>query len=260
VFCDHERKGGVPVNPRGESEYLAFLDECGDHSLTKIDRDFPLFVLSLVIMRRSDYVERILPEMNAFKLAYWDHEGVNLHSREIRKAYGPFAILQNATIRGPFMERLTGLVRDWPYLLFVVGIHKEQLSERYVRAHNPYDLALRFVMERVVRWMEQTGVGLLPIVAESRGRNEDNALKAAFFDLTNEGTAYVDGARFREREFPLEFHDKRKNIAGIQLADLCAHPAARKILAPEQPNRAFEAIQGHIFRKGGRESGWKTFP
>ena len=26
------------------SRFIAFFDECGDHSLEKIDRDFPLFV------------------------------------------------------------------------------------------------------------------------------------------------------------------------------------------------------------------------
>jgi hypothetical protein len=28
------------------SRFIAFFDECGDHSLTKIDSDFPLFVLA----------------------------------------------------------------------------------------------------------------------------------------------------------------------------------------------------------------------
>jgi hypothetical protein len=34
----------------GESRFLAFFDECGDHSMEKIDKDFPLFVLALVVV------------------------------------------------------------------------------------------------------------------------------------------------------------------------------------------------------------------
>ena len=34
------------------SRYIAFFDECGDHSLEQIDRDFPLFVLSTVIVSK----------------------------------------------------------------------------------------------------------------------------------------------------------------------------------------------------------------
>ena len=72
------------------SRFLAFFDECGDHSLDKIDRDFPLFVLALVLVERSVYQNQILPEFNQFKLRYFNHEGINLHSRDIRLAVGPF--------------------------------------------------------------------------------------------------------------------------------------------------------------------------
>jgi len=40
-------------NIGGKSKYIAFLDECGDHSISEIDADFPIFVLSLVIMTRD---------------------------------------------------------------------------------------------------------------------------------------------------------------------------------------------------------------
>ena len=36
-------------NVGGTSEYIAFLDECGDHTLELIDKDFPLFLLATVV-------------------------------------------------------------------------------------------------------------------------------------------------------------------------------------------------------------------
>ena len=39
----------------GHSRFLAFFDECGDHSLEKMDRDFPRFVLALVVMEQAFY-------------------------------------------------------------------------------------------------------------------------------------------------------------------------------------------------------------
>ena len=60
------------------SRFLAFFDECGDHSLAKIDRDFPVFVLALVVVERSLYRDQILPEFNRFKLDYFNQEGINL--------------------------------------------------------------------------------------------------------------------------------------------------------------------------------------
>ncbi len=245
---------------QGQSEYIAFLDECGDHSLTKIDEDFPIFVLSLVVVKRRDYIQTILPAINKLKLRYWDHEGVNLHSRDIRKAEGPFSILQDTSRRKHFLGELSTLMDSLPYELFVVGIRKKRLRKQYVHATNPYMLALKFIMERIIYWMEQRQQTALPLIAEARGKNEDNALKATFYDLTTHGTDYVKKVRFQQRDFLLQFHDKRKNIAGIQLADLCAHPSARHILRPDQPNQAYDLIRRHIYQGGGRVNGWKIFP
>lgn len=245
---------------QGKTEYLAFLDECGDHSLTRIDHDFPVFVLSLLLVRRDAYRDNILPAINSLKLRYWDHEGVNLHSRDIRKASGAFAILQDSRLRHDFMEELSAIMDASPYGLFIVGIHKQRLCDRYVNARNPYELALVYVMERLIGCMEHRDQTALPIIAESRGRNEDNALKAAFFELTSNGTYYVSKERFAERIFRLQFHDKRRNIGGIQLADLCAYPSSRHILKPDQPNRAFEIVRRHLYRSDGKMLGWKVFP
>src|SRR5437899_272169 len=90
------------------SRFVAFLDECGDHSMVKIDPDFPLCVLALVIFLRAAYRDITLTAINGFKLRYWNHEGVNLHSREIRLAEGPFNILLNPHVRPIFMSELSG--------------------------------------------------------------------------------------------------------------------------------------------------------
>ncbi len=100
---------------QGHSRLIAFFDECGDHSMEKIDRDFPLFVLATVIVERRVYIEEIVPRLNHFKLSYWDHEGINLHSRDIRKAQGPFSILQNSERRERFLTELTILMEELPY-------------------------------------------------------------------------------------------------------------------------------------------------
>lgn len=248
------------MDHQGQSEYIAFLDECGDHSLTKIDRDFPVFVLSLVLVKRTDYCELILPKINRLKLHYWDHEGVNLHSRDIRKADGPFRILQNADLRDRFMGELSDLMASLPYDLFVVGIHKERLRRQSVNADNPYELALACVLERLVCCMERRKQTVLPLIAEARGKNEDNELKGVFYDLTTHGTDHVSQERFQACGFPLQFHNKRKNIVGIQLADLCAHPSARHILRPDGVNRAYDVVSEHIYSGDGNTLGWMVFP
>ena len=48
-------------NIGGDSKYIGFLDECGDHTLEVIDKDFPLFVLALAVFERQDYAQKVVP-------------------------------------------------------------------------------------------------------------------------------------------------------------------------------------------------------
>jgi len=244
---------------QGQSRFIAFLDECGDHSMEKIDSDFPLFVLATVVVERQAYMEKIVTQMNSFKLRYWDHEGINLHTRDIRKAEGPFSILKNSKRRERFLTELTTLMKELPYTLFVVGIHKQRHLERYKdHARNPYKLALTFAFERISYFLKQKNEKHLPVIAEARGKNEDRDLEIAFYKLLAEGTNFIGRERFNF-DCPLLFENKKKNICGIQLADLCAYPSARHILKPKQTNRSFEVVKEHIY-DGENVKGWKVFP
>ena len=245
---------------QGTSRFIAFFDECGDHSMERIDGDFPLFVLATVIVERQRYVDEIIPRLNHFKLRHWDHEGINLHSRDIRKAEGAFAILLNAPRRDQFIADLTALMKELPFTLFVVGIHKQRHKEQYQgHAPNPYELALMLAFERIFHFLQKKQAAQLPVVAEARGKKEDRDLEAAFYKLLLHGTYDNTAERFNRLSCPLLFADKRKNICGVQLADLCAYPSARYILMPDRKNRAFKVVKEHLY-DGGNVQGWKVFP
>jgi hypothetical protein len=247
-------------NIGGTSQYIAFLDESGDHSLSKLDPDFPLFLLALVIIKRSDYVRTVVPSLTDLKLRYWNHEGINLHSRDIRKARGPFALLLDPDVRSDFLMRISDFVSNMPFDLFVTAIRKDQhFLQSGSRAQNPYELALEFTLERVSHFLRAHGDNELPIVAEARGRKEDESLERAFYRIMTTGGRQSLGTDFRQLECPLVFRSKPDNIAGIQLADLCAHPCARHILKPTQPNKAYDIAAQHIYTGEGCR-GWKLFP
>ena len=242
------------------SRFIAFFDECGDHSMEKIDADFPLFVLSTVIVERDAYVKVVVPELTRLKLRFWPHEGVNLHSRDIRKEHGDFAFMRVPAQRAAMMAAIGGLMAALPFTLFITAIRKEKHKEHYGQdAVNPYDAALTYTFERVLHFLEVVGETCLPVTAEARGKNEDNALEAAFLRIMTQGTGYNAAERFRALNCLLTFRRKTDNIAGMQVADLCAHPAARKVLKPDQPNQAYEVIAQHIYHRDG-VSGWKVSP
>ncbi|MDW8267199.1 MAG: DUF3800 domain-containing protein [Gemmataceae bacterium] len=242
------------------SRFIAFFDECGDHSLTKIDEQFPVFVLCTVVVEREAYARTIIPEMSAFKLRYFAHEGITLHSHDIRKAKGPFSILKEAQVRKRFIDDISSTINGLQFTLFVTAIRKDTLRDRYDdRARNPYDVALEYSFERILHFLESQKETALPVIAEARGKNQDNKLLASFHRLMTKGTFYHGAERFRKLTCPISFQGKQDNIAGLQLADLCAYPVARKLLNPAAKNRAYAVIERKFYRCGN-VFGLKEFP
>ena len=78
---------------------IAFLDEAGDHKLELVDKDFPIFVLVALVCDRNQYIEQIVPAVYRLKINWFGHEGVVLHSRDIRRANGEFSFLQLSEFR-----------------------------------------------------------------------------------------------------------------------------------------------------------------
>lgn len=73
---------------KSHKTYL-FIDESGDHGLTKIDTDFPVFLLCGVLIKEADY-EKIRQDINVLKHSLWGNKEVIFHSRDIRKCEKEF--------------------------------------------------------------------------------------------------------------------------------------------------------------------------
>jgi hypothetical protein len=234
-------------NNKENSRFIAFFDECGDHSLIKIDPDFPMFILCAVIVERSIYGSVILKEIGSFKMRYFDHEGINLHSRDIRKASGEFSILLNPKTRERFLTELSDLISRIPFTIFITCINKHSYKKKYGNyAKNPYEVALEYTFERVMNFMEHHQEINLPVIAEARGKKEDDELRNSFRILMRDGNKNYSAAR-KNLNCSISFRKKNDNICGIQIADLCAHPVARHIIKPKIQNRAYNAIKQHFY-------------
>lgn len=241
-------------------EHIVYLDESGDHSLEVIDSQFPIFVLSACVFRKEDYRSAVVPAFLDLKFRFFGHDMVVLHSRDIRKATGPFAILQNAAVRTDFLAAVNTAVAAAPFTLITAIIDKRRLAGRYAKPDNPYTIALTFCMERVFSYLQRLGMheATTPFVFECRGKREDADLELAF-------RRAADGVNILGRRmlFDIVFADKKANSTGLQLADLVSHPVGRHHLNPAQPNQAYDVVEPK-FRKssGGAVNGWglKVFP
>lgn len=204
-----------------------FLDETGDHSLSTIDPGFPVFVLTALIVEPGTYINQIVPEVCKLKMDYWGHEGIILHSRDIRKAQGSFVFLKQQEHRQPFYDRINRIMSVSDYSLICVGIRKDRHHKKYGdSANNPYALAMEYSLERLVYFLERQSKKDVMLVAESRGKKEDSDLNLAFLNIINKGTYYCKRSKFKAFNFRLEFVSKERNVVGTQLADLAAYPTA----------------------------------
>lgn len=230
----------------GFSDYIVYVDESGDHSLTSIDPQFPAFALSFCVVAKDDYVSSVVPAVQAFKFKYWGHDGVVLHEHEIRKSKNDFTfLLTDKALRERFYNDLNQIMVDAPITIIASVIDKQKLTKKYPDPWNPYEIALHFCLERLsvfLRSKKQEGKRI-HVVFECRGKAEDKELELAFRRIVagdnNWGWRKHDFSKF---EFVPQFAKKSVNSTGLQLADLTARPIAIKVIRPNQANRTHDVI------------------
>lgn len=241
-------------------DYVVYVDESGDQSLTSIDPKFPVFVLAFCIFPVASYIDSVVPRVQRFKFRFFGHDMVVLHEHEIRKSKPPFDILMDATIREPFMTELSAIVREERFGIIAAAIDKNRFTRRRGTATNPYHVALEFGLERVFLQLQQRKQRgkRIRVIFESRGKTEDAALELEFRRI-------MDTTRLQGMAEMLDFMivSKQCNSAGLQVADMVARPIGLHVIRPEQPNRAWENLRGHVVtspRGDMRGYGLKIYP
>lgn len=241
---------------------VMFLDESGDHSLVKIDEQFPVFCLAGCIFDESEYQQNSKAKIDAFKIRYFSDSNVILHSRGIRKCEPPFNILLNAVTKQGFYTDLNNLIASLPYTILASAILKTKLKDQYSDPANPYTLSLEFLIERFLYFLEENNdIGYISV--ESRDPKSNTDLLTAFTETINNGNGmHITGKRFQKKIQKMIFVTKQQNENGHQIADLVAYPTAKYALDPSKGNPAFDVIRPR-FREKGKEIfgyGLKIFP
>ncbi len=155
---------------------VLFLDESGDHNLSVIDPQYPLFVLGGVIVEQ-DYAEGELADaMSAFKQAVFGRTDIVLHTADIARNKNGFEQLKDSAFRNSFYDALNALMRGLQYSVVACAIRKDEHLTRYgVAALDPYMLSLDVLVERFCFDVGNvTGGGV--IVAESEIRRSTESL------------------------------------------------------------------------------------
>jgi len=241
-----------------------FLDETGDHGLSFVDKNFPLFLLAGCLFSDAELI-KIEKEINDFKIEFFGTTKVILHSRDIRKCEGPFQILFDLELKRKFYEKLNKIMSEANFTIIGSGVNKEEHIKKYGRgAKDPYALSLSFIMERLIFCLDKKGNNsVADVLIEKRGRKEDQLLLNQYNKILDTGTYYVTPERLKSKIDKFDSFLKRENTIGLQIADLCAYSLARYVLNPSEPYPPFDIIKAKIYCDGrGKFDGYglKVFP
>ena len=188
------------------------------------------------VIAESDYVrDRIHPELEDIKKRYFDShpdEPVVLHRKELVNATWPFHALRDSETRAAFDAEMLVLIRDWDYRVLTVCLDKKAFVAVGIdTTHDPYNYCFTILVELFCNWLNRCQ-SKGDVMVETRGSNEDKKLKEHFRSMWTDGTARVAAERLQisltSRE--VKTNAKDKNISGLQLADLIAHPSRSNLL------------------------------
>lgn len=235
-----------------------FLDESGDHSLDVIDPQYPVFVLCGCIMDMDYHEKTAVPRLRQYKMELFGRDDFILHTADIVRRKGVFHRLTDAAFRERFYRETNRLMDDLDYMIVASVINKNEHLSRYgLAALDPYMLSLRILVERFVHEVKNRGDDAPGhIIAESRDETLDNELRLAWMELRTSGTDYTSASKVRKYIKELHVRDKKKDIAGLQIADLLVSPIGRHVLG-KNPKQDWHVIERKFRRDvNGRYEGY----
>jgi hypothetical protein len=231
---------------------ILYLDESGDHSLSVIDPQYPVFVLGGVIVDAGYAATEMQAAVRRFKLEAFGRTDVTLHTADIVRQHGAFAVLVDPERRRMFRDRLNALMGQLDYTVIACAIRKDAHLAAYgAAALDPYALSLNVLVERfcfALADTAETQPGV--IVAERRDQALDSALLASWQHMRERGTAYLRPGAIRDRVGHLRLEDKQAGIAGLELADLIVSPIGR-FVAGRAPREDWEIVESKLRRRKG---------
>lgn len=218
------------IQPSGR--FRLFFDETGNGDLHAAKKDPNQRYLSLtgIVIRQDIHDKYTTRRLTRLKADIFGHaqKSIVLHRRELISRSGAFAALNDAHLRAQFDARFAALVAEVPAPAFTVSIDKEEHLTKYkVWQYSPYHYVATCLFERFVLWLHRTGnVG--DVMGEARNPTHDAQLRRAFRRFYKYGTVVrreIIQKCLISKELHLE--PKTANVAGLQIADLLAHPAHR---------------------------------
>jgi len=216
--------------------YRLYIDESGDHTFNLLDEPEHRFLALLGVWfeQSLDYVT-FADALEALKRDIFGprpDKPVVLHRSDIINRKKAFGLLRNPAVQQDFDDRLCDLIATAQFRLTCVVIDKQKHLQQYASLFHPYHYCLAALLDRYSGWLNyRNAVG--DVMAEARGAQEDRQLDQAYQRVYESGTLMLSYEHHQRAltSKALKLRKKIENIAGLQLADILAHPVKSWVLA-----------------------------
>jgi hypothetical protein len=211
--------------------YRMYIDETGnaDFAVTA-NPDHRFLSLTGIIIEHGAIKALAIPELQRIKaeiLGFDPDSRIPLHRNEIVKKQYPFHVLRSADKEREFNAAILALFKNLEFTVITAVIDKDAHLKLYKKwARDPYHYCLQVLFERYCLMLNRCK-GRGDVMTEARGKNEDERLRAAYAQLYDYPAPIrrdVVDKCITSRKLKIE--KKVENIAGLQIADLIAHPSA----------------------------------
>ncbi|MBU1046825.1 DUF3800 domain-containing protein [Patescibacteria group bacterium] len=206
-----------------------FIDETGHPKMarkTNLEEE-PFFGITSVIvdLDKLPYFER---EINKHKIECIEGgtERTVIHLEDITRNRKTFNFLRDKDKKTKYLEDLNILLKKLDFKTISILINKKKLLDNYGRyAYHPLVISYHYLFERIQKENEKNGT--LSIVFLERFEVKSTG----FYQHTE--MSYPEFLASIPEAYPtissVHLIDKKENLSGLQIADLCATPTKRYI-------------------------------
>jgi len=218
-----------------ENMYKLFLDESGDWGYPSFHPEQPVLCICGCIFNEEYYSKEIVPLIKGKKRQVFRRDVV-LHRTKVHARVKDFSTLKNDEKLDKFIQDFSKCISELEFTMLLSAINKADHYRTYglkrVDNYLPediYSMIFTFIVERFVHFLREISENG-KIIAESRGRKEDQKVQYWYSSIMNNGTQFIQSWQFRDvLPTAIEFMKKEDNIEGLQISDWIALPMAKMI-------------------------------
>jgi hypothetical protein len=239
-----------PPQAPAYSDTVVFVDESGDANLTRIDPHFPILNVVCVLIQKTHYFNVVVPSLSRLKQRFFQSDDVVLHDSDLRRLQGACSLLRTTDSQGACQAAISEWIGSLEFQIVTACIDKDALVRRYANPFDPYDLAIRFCLERMSAWLSpRTAPGqITQICFESRGKRQDRQAGQEFNAImAHQSRLGPQTPQLSTHPMEALFIPKHANVAGLQLADLIARPLARHCLNKASQQPVMQIVQPKLY-------------